>query len=383
MRIRYQIRLFNTSGVQVAILDDTGGFNNFGFTRRLNDKGLYMAELDGKDSRVPLFTLDTQLEFRRYIEDKGKIILDWYTEFGALHRTPVFQTGEGSKINFRSHGFGYNEFLSRREIRYMADTAGAEKSGPGESVLKEYVDENIGPSATTGNGRLRNGAMTGFSLEADGASGPTWKGSRAYKGLLGVLQEIAINTGVNFRVVDNGAGLFKFETFQGTDRSTVGLDKSTGLNGAGNVPIIFSYKRGMLRDAVYSLNRSSESNSILVLGQGQKTIRETTLVENADAIDDSPWNLRESSINASREGETDALTTTGETLLAERGTKESFDCEVMPTDGVIYGLHYFLGDTITARFEPVSAERHLRFVGLAISYENGEESIDHEFAEPL
>jgi len=149
------------------------------------------------------------------------------------------------------------------------------------------------------------------------------------------------------------------------------------------VPVIFSYKRGMMSDVMYSLNRSSEANSILVLGQGQKTIRTTELIEDADAIDDSPWNLREGSINAQREGDPDALEATGKTFLAEQGARENFNFEVVPTSGTIYGLHYFLGDTMTARFEPVDIEKHLKLVGVTNTYENGLERIDHEFAELL
>jgi hypothetical protein len=381
MAVRYQARLFDQTGTQVAVFDDTGGFRSFSFTRRLNGKGLYVLEINGKDVRVPLFVLDAQVQFRRFVEDRGETLLDWYTEFEVLHRTPVIQAPDRDKVSFRSHGFGLNYFLSGREIRYKAGTNGAQKSGAAETVMKSYVDENIGPSATTGNGRLRNGVMTGFSVETDGAAGPTWKGSRAYKNLLDVLQEIAVNTGIDFRVVGNGAGQFQFQTFQGVDRSTVGLDRSTGKNGAGNVPIIFSYNRGMMSDVVYSLNRSDESNSILALGQGQKTIRETELIEDDDAIADSPWNLRESSINAQQEGEVEALESSGETVLAEKGAKESFSFEVVPTGRVIYGLHYFMGDVVTARFEPAGIEAHLKLVGVTVTFEDGVEKIDHEFAE--
>lgn len=380
--IRYQVRLFDQTGTQVAVFDDTGGFRSFTFHRRLDDVGPYVLAINGEDARTQLFELDSQAKFYRQVisEITSAVLKDWYAEFEGLHRSPSLLIGSDGKSEYNSHGFDYNEFLDRRDVLYKAGHARATKNDPAETAMKEFVDENLGPNALVSGGRISDGVMTGLTIESDAASGSTWTGSRSYKRLLKVLQEIAVDSGLHFRIVGNGVAAFKFETFKGADRSTIGLDRSTGLNGAGNVPVIFKIETGTMRDVAYSKNRSDERNAIFIAGQGQGEIREVQPFKDSVAIADSPWNLREKVMNATGEGLVGGYSSQGSTLLTQLGAKETVNFKVVQKEGQRYGIDYFLGDKMTAEFDDLGVDSHLLLVGVTVAFRDGIEDLNHEFA---
>jgi len=76
--------------------------------------------------------------------------------------------------------------------------------------MKEFVSQNAAASATAPP-RLFDGVLAGLTVQADGATGVSWTGARAYRNLLEVLQGIANDTGaMDFDVVGNGAAAYLF-----------------------------------------------------------------------------------------------------------------------------------------------------------------------------
>lgn len=383
MPARYQVRLLDTTGTQIAVFTDADSLLSLVYSRKLNFDAPYMVEIDGKDSRTSLFALDSLVEIRRRVTDiDGNLLKDWYTEFSGLHRTPVTLIFNDGRQSFRSHGFDYNEFLNRREIWYPAGSVGSGKSGPAETVMKDFADENIGPSALASNGRDEDAVMTGLTIEADGATGATWTGRRARRNLLAVLREVALFGSINFRVVRTSGVSWEFQTFVGVDRSTIGLVSATGLNGAGNVPVIFSVDQGTMQNVAHSINRSAEANAALALGRGEGESRETLVKKNATAIADSPWNRREKS-RSGDEFQSSNLDTLAQLILDENAKNEKFSFKVVPAINRMYGVDYFLGDKLTNKFEDQNVTAHLQLVGVQATFGEGVEVLDHEFAEVI
>jgi hypothetical protein len=212
--------------------------------------------------------------------------------------------------------------------------------------------------------------------------GSRWRGDRAYEKLFKGIQDIALATDFDFDVVGTGAGLFEFRTYagqRGADRSTVGLDTFTALNGAGNPPVVFSIENETMQDVVKSLPRNEEKNRYLVLGQGHDAARTVTVSEDATLQDDSPWNLCEDTVNATVQGDAAALPDVGVAALAKAKPKTGLTFRVLQQPKQLYGLHYTWGDIITAKFD--DAETHLKITGMSGSFADGGERIELEFSE--
>jgi len=276
---------------------------------------------------------------------------------------------------------GYNDLLARRGIWYNSSSAYTDKSAAGETVMKEYTDENAGPSATSGPRLLESGVTTGLSIEADAAAGATWSGAKAFENLLSTQQEISNSVSLDFGIVGIGAALFEFQVraIWGNDRSTVGLVHATGLNGAGNPPVVFALEYGNMINPVYRKSRTEESNAVISMGQGLAGNRLLTLRTDAAAIAESPWNLRESSRGASDEYTTAQQQSGGDAYLIENQAKETFEFQIVQTPGSLYGREYFFGDLVTARYKTI--EKNKKIVGVKITVEGPDETIDVELSD--
>ncbi|KKK68758.1 hypothetical protein LCGC14_2940850, partial [marine sediment metagenome] len=226
MSARYQVILHDQAGAQVAILTT---WRTLDYVLRLNDVGNYTLELDGDLAVVDDFIVDGQVEIRRRDQEAG---IDWYTDFRGFHRTEQQRTEQDGLSVFTSQGVDFKHLLARRAILYRDTSAEAAKTGPGETVMKSYVDENAGPGATAPP-RLFNGVFPGLAIQADGAAGLAWDGNKPYRALLDTLREIADATDVDFDLVATGPVTFEFQAQAeplGEDRTTVGIDPATGPN---------------------------------------------------------------------------------------------------------------------------------------------------------
>jgi hypothetical protein len=365
----------------VKLLSDDGGFRHIGYSKRVNTVGVYSLEMTDEPGLSDYFPLDAQIEVWRALPDFG---IGWYKEFEGLHRTPVTQKPLQDPKYRRSHGQSYLDLIDRRYILYKAGSAGAEKSGPGENVIKAFVRENAGSLATLANGRLVDGQTTGLSVQANGGLGAQWEGSRAYKKLLATIQEIGIATGVEFEVVGTGAATFEFRTYYpriGTDRSTIGLDRTTGFNASGNTPVIFDEDLKLITDVSYSKNRTGEKTVAIALGQGEGVDRATSVQIAADRVDDSPWNKIEETINSTQETTDAGLAAAAQGVLDENGIirKYSFQARHSKDSKLVYGRDYFVGDLVTAIVE--GEEVHMRIPGVRCEYRDQHEQLVMEFEE--
>lgn len=373
----YKVRLKDQSSIVVAEFDQAA-WRSLSLNHKVNESTSCRLEIDDNDARRSLFELDGQIEVWRRNPIVG---LDWTREWEGMHRTSNRQIFAGDNESFVSWSYKYIELLRRRYIMYVAGSAQANKSGVGETVMKEYANENAGPAALLSLGRLQtlesDGVTLGLSIEADSGGGSSWEGGRAYKNLLAVLQEIGRSTGVDFDVVSlDDPQTFEFRTYvgqRGADRTTVGLDEN-GLNAAGNKPVIFSVGFGNMAVPILSEDRTNEVTNVSVLGQGVETEREVVHVGDDDAISASPWNRRETVLQANQESATSGLTSAGEEKLAEAEKREDLSFNVLQLASSYYGVHYFLGDLITARYKDQEFNKRIDEVRITVSSnaQNGE-----------
>lgn len=361
---QYQVRLYDTSYNLKAIFDN---WSTCVIEHQVNRASTLQFAIPDNDTRTALFVVDAFIEVWRRNAEAG---IDWYAEYGGFVRTTQHVlSNEGRRI-FNVWARGYIDLLKRRSIRYYADTSGSTKTGPAETVMKEFVEENAGPSATVANGRKTDGVTDGLTVQADGALGSDWTGARAWRNLLEVLQEITESVNdIDFDVVKTGATSFEFRTYS----PQLGTDRREGVAAD---PLTLAVELGNMTNVYVTTPRTDEITSVLVLGEGEGVDRVTTEVQGA-SLGDSPWNLIEVDRDARTEETVDGLTAVGNQVVADSAPRIQFAFDIVETPSTVYGRDFVLGDLLTARYGSTTVGVKVEKVNLNVA--QGRETIKFEF----
>lgn len=362
-----EIILRDTSGTITTRFDD---WISYEVDHYVNGIDRATFTINGNDQKSLLFGLDYFIEFWRSNKEAN---IEKYREAITLHRTPNYSYDQSGQLKFESISVGLNDFLNRRIVYNYAGDARCTKSDAAETVMKEFVDEQVGPSATVAAGRLAEGAITGLIIEPDAASGDTWDGSRAWQNVFTVLQDIGESNDMAFRVdiLDPDTPSFIFRVKEkpyGADRSSTGIVAATGRNSAGNYPIIFSDQFGTAITPSYGIVRDTEANVAVVLGRGneeERNVRERSL-PGTTYDTDSPWNRREIAVHATLETTDDALDQKGDETLELTIPQIIVDLEVVQHPSCLYGRDYFLGDIITVRVSGLEINKTIIGVNIKV-----------------
>jgi len=345
------------------------------YSKKIHDVNSFSVSLSARDSRVDLFLLDYFVEIIRSVPGLG---ITPYREFLGFHRDPSFNMDSDGQAIFTSTGVGLIYILQGGIINYHEGTIRSYKECSSNRAMQEYVEENCTEMATVSNERLADSVIPGFMIDEKSDYGPVWEGDRAFQNLLDVIKDISSFSSIDFDVLkDDTLGKIVFRTYPlgiGSDRTNRGLQSSTGLNQAGNSPVVFARELGNVSVISYKKSSSSEVNIVSVLGEGDGATRHVEVRE-SDRRNDSPFNRRE--VSRPYTGFTYEMQVFGDEILNDGRAKEiiSITPILLPTS--MYGLHYFVGDWITVRFRGVDYHKRIVSVkntvgtsdSLAISFE--------------
>lgn len=354
----YQVRLIDKNTGLIKAIFDSWRILYFG--HRVNGVGWYQFALDGLDDRKELFSLDDFVEIWRADPYNG---ISWYREMFGMHRTSVHAIFDNGNSQFTSYGRTSEDLLNRRIIGYQSGDSYSNKSGPADTVMKEYVKENAGSSATSPP-RVEDGVTQGLTVQVSSHGGTTWQGGRSGENLFTVLQNIAESTGVDFALVPTGYGEWEFRTYAnqlGTDRTLTqayASGQNININTLPSVtpptpPVIFSVGRGNMSNPTLSHNRTEEVNRVIVWGPGEEDDRLVAVVNDTIGIESSPWNTLELSVSANGQSTTSELISLGWETLYEKRARVDINFDVLQQMNLIYGRDYFLGDRVTCIFPGV------------------------------
>lgn len=372
----YNVQLRNSAGEKIALFagsEKGGGLLGFRYVKTLRRSGQSVLEFNATDSRVELFELDSQIEFMR--NDPLDATKNWYLDFGAFHRSVKYNTDKEGKFRFTSRGRGFNDLLQAEIIGYPAGTEYTEKDAACETVAKEFVDENIGPSATAPP-RSISGVFTGVSVEADSATGATWSGARANKNLLEILEELAEAAPGDFNLIGLGDSTFEFRWRD----VRWGLDKTEG-NADGNPAVVFSPRLGNVERMYFDDDRANEINRVTVLGSGEGEERLVITVDDAGATE-TPWSRRAVARDARDTGDEDELTERANAIIERQRARKSVVVTTIQTKATRYSRDWDYGDLVTVEYSPFGDKMNLKIESVEIELmENGKELINFEGVE--
>lgn len=371
---RYFVRIKDHSGTTVAYFDNPLSLS---YSKIIGQVYSYSFSIPDYDVNINNFRVDYQVEIYRSIQGVG---LDFYLDFEGFHRKLERNMAEDGTKVLTSSGVGYNDLLARTVIGFNGGTIRADKGQFGETAMKQFVEENCGPTATgpgTSVGRFYNGVLPGFTVDTDLSQGGIWTGSVPYENLLDVLNGIRNTTGIDFAVVGNGKAQFLFKTYypqMGSNRSNLDIDSATGLNIYGNIPVIFSINHENVSSITYTRDHTQEINVIYMLGQGDLSTRDVYVYSNPAGAAMSPWNRTEVSRPATTQEYEYQIGEAGHSILEENRYKETFTFQPMKTTSCLYGVHYFLGDIVTVRH--VDVEKNLHIIGIKVGFNESVETIE-------
>jgi hypothetical protein len=370
----YQLLLYDADGVFLAVIDE---YRSLQYGHTVNGAGFFTLQISYNDSKRALFERDCILVIKRKVPS----YLDWYTEFVGHCEDFSSTFYSNGNTQFTIVGSGLNGLLGRVIVAYDEGTDEAEKEAESETAMKEYVKENRGDLATTANGRLADGRIIKFYVDTDEGNGAEWKGERSGKNLLEALQDIANFSGIDFNVIvhpTEGIGNYLFKTYVGqlgVDRTTTGIDTSTGLNSSGNTPHVFSLERGNIEIARFQEKHKQEINRVYIFGQDRTTgLGTVTYREAPSAISSDNISLREAMRGGSSQQDEDKMNDLADEYLEENQFVGRFEATPLDQPSSVYGLHYAVGDRVTFRLIDEEYNKRLVRVSVTVNGESGGES---------
>lgn len=357
MTTDYKLRINNTSGALQAELAD---FRSLNYVKETNRPGLLQFSLRDDHEAVTYLTDKAQVEvWRRNRQEE----IDWYCDFYGLFRQP--KRTKPTKIGiFAATCPGQLSMLAWRIVAWKSGIANRSKftAAKAETVMKTLVSYNAGASATTGNGRIRTGTITGLSVQADGANGNTLDFYCPFKNLLETLQELARIGGGDFDLVKTGAATWEFRWYTGQ----VGADRTAS--------VIFSTDFDNMAVPEFEQNRLGEKTVAIVGGQNEGTDRDVVVRTGANygASNDIEVFVDAREVDA---GNTAGLNAKGDDELKLLQATDEFDFDVLQVPSTLYGKHYFLGDLVTVRSPFTGANVSRKIISAAVDVTGNREKI--------
>jgi hypothetical protein len=226
-------------------------------------------------------------------------------------------------------------------------TAYDERSGAVETVLKQFVNVNLGPSAPVSRQALN------LVIEPDEARGDTVTGRARFDQLQELFYDLAQLGGIGYQIEQESDELV-FKCYLPTDRSgTVRMDMDNQK----------------LSSAQYSY-ASAKATRVIVGGQGEDEWRrfvEASSTESEDA--ENTWGRRIEVFKDNRNSrDNDILDQAGQELLIDQG-KTIVEMSVTPSDDINmrFGVDWYLGDKVTIVVQDIEAQAVVTEIGLAIA----------------
>lgn len=343
MAAEYKIFVKNRAG---TVVDQFVNFNDLMYVKEVNSPGLLTFTVNENHNVIPLLERDGQVEVWR---KDAAVALDWYCDFYGLYIEDERQANDDGVTTFVAYCVGQMDFLRRSIVAYPDDTVDRSSftTQSSERIAKTLVTRNATSSGTTGDGRLRNVDSWGanISVEADANQGSLRDYKCAWKQLLTALQEVAANNEGDFDLVKTGAQAWEFRWYNGHS----GTDRSATVKFALNLG-------NMLRPRL-TRNKMREATVGIVGGQDDGTGRDYAIVTGANY--QALYNSSETFINGGQFDTTDGLTAFGTMMLSGVQSRNSLDFIALQTKSTYYGLHYFLGDRVTARYQDVEETKKI------------------------
>ena len=181
--------------------------------------------------------------------------------------------------------------------------------------------------------------------------------------MLDQLQAIAQIAAGDFDLIKTGAQTWQFRFYagqRGTDRSAT---------------VTFALELGNMAAPVYRYMRLVEKTVAVVGGQDTGVNR---AVVTRTGTDYSAANDIELFVDGRSDDSTAKLNARGDSALDKAQARNAFSYKVLQTPASLYGLHYFLGDLVKAKYKAINVTKQVYAVSVSFDGKDSKEIIDVE-----
>lgn len=225
-----------------------------------------------------------------------------------------------------------NHLLTRRIIHAFAGTAGAEKTGPADNLMKQWVREQCITAINTDR-------RVPLTVDPDLGLAPSLTKGAAWEQVFDVLRDLADasamqGTYLGFEIAARTPAEFLFRTYigqRGVNRGSRSADS-----------LILSAAGGALTNVEYDEDWSSLASTVVAGGAGEETARIIQAADDAAAAGIGPYGRIEQFYGANNDTPAAVLADARQELRARR-SRVTLTATALDTPGVQYGTHYDYG----------------------------------------
>lgn len=340
-----QIKLFNYSNNKfnlLAIIDD---IQQASFEHNYYAAGQFTITLNYNIPNAKLFKRGLFVQFGSSPYDFGEI---------TSITNSIGENGKGSEfVNITGYDARY--IFKRRIISNLNNNDAYNITADGETCIRSLIS-----SQCTGKRSLP------VNMGTAGTLGESYTVSESYSNLYDVLQTIATQTNIGWRLKFS-SGTLTLEVYQGEDKS-----KS----------VFFSEEMDSLKNGTYQDSNTSYANAILIAGKGSGSERD--IYEGEELIDgDSPAGLDrfEAFDNQAELTTTEEYETEADAMLRQYGQTLTVQGAGLIKSPYVFREQYDIGDYITLSFSDKTAKVQITSVTEQISWNN--KTLSFTFGKPV
>lgn len=349
----YSIQIYDHAGTLQRVLRN---WNRLEFHQRVNNAWNCQVTLScAINSELADFLRSMENDWFTLIYRIDPLTLQKSLVYEGFHITLVDQVDSTGNLIFNIYGGGYADLLKRRVVIPPAGSENLSFAGPGESVLKAFVNSCM--LAPVDPDRV----FPGVTIEADGGLGLYTQYDARYINLYSVCQTVADASHIDF-------GIYGSEPpgrFYVRGQPIWGLDRRVG-NGI-NPVMIFDLRIGNMEIPILSKNSSEEKNYIYVGGDGAGEDRTVIELQDAVAIARSPWGRKEAFIEGRQQVAGDPLEAVGYAYLRQNIAQNNLTFDIRQTVNSRWLRDWGLGDIVTARYFDFEFDKHITEVSVIVS----------------
>lgn len=353
--IQYTVITYTSAGVRTSYISDV---LDVAVGRSVNGIDICQVSVGGTSASAAFLNYGAILEV--YREDSGAGIA-YYREFSGTIRMRDTSIADETVITVQA--LGHTALLSDRIVAWPAGVADRSEftAVPAETVLKTIFEYNLGASATTANGRLLPGAITGAATPTSAGYGNLISISIAGDNVLSAMQRIQEMAGGDFDVVYTPPATYTYMYYN--------LQRGDDLRAS----VVFSVGNGTIGRLRIIDDRIDDASAVIVAGSGEGMAR--TYVTRPATLP-TGLDLRERWIDARTQSTTAQYTQLGDIALADaERQRQRIEVQILQSDALRYGRDYRLGDIVSVYTGSATLTRKVQSVALRLS-SDGSEAID-------
>ena len=343
----YTMQVFNNAGALQAVVTD---FLSLAISKQLNAVDMLTFSIESQSPSFQYMDMGSIMQIWRQDVELG---IANTLEFSGIIRNRIAVRDITTRYTIQA--VGMLALLADRVIAYKANKPNLSKftAQPAETILKRLFNYNIGSSATTANGRLIDGRITGMSTAATAGTGTALTLKCSMLPLLKTMQEIAYSGGLAYSLSYTAPATWVFTTYVGQ----IGTDRTANIT--------LSIPTGTVARITQTNNLLNDFTTVIVGGNGTEEAKQFATFP-ASSIP-TGLALREIVVDAkNQQNSTTAFLTQfgNKTLSVQQRKRVVYSVDVLQTSQMRYGRDYFFGDKIAVNWNTAKINQFVVGVGL-------------------